>query len=397
MSPQPALSGMTQASVRSSNLALVLRRIARESGTVSRADIAGQLGMTRSTVSRLVDDLVLGHLVVEGEAMGGVRGRPAVPLALSTRQVVALGLEVNLDRIVGTIVDLPGGTVAVSKESIDAIELGFDATMADVVGVAEALLAQVPGDARLAGAVLAVPGLVEKDGRRVMRSPNLGWDGLDPSSRWDVAFRGTTVPLRTANDVDCSARTLIRESPDSSFLYITGEVGIGSAISMGGQLLTGRHGWASELGHMCVEPGGVRCGCGSDGCLETVVGRRALLTASGQPDLDALCLALQEGDPEALATITRAAEALGIAVGGALNLLDLTTVNLGGHLGVLGEWLNPLLATELKRRVLWSGHSDIELASISQAPLRAAMGAGMAALGQVLAEPADWVEPLLER
>ena len=54
-------AGMTQSSVRSANLALVLGRIVANSGSISRADIAHQLGMTRSTVSRLVDDLVIGH------------------------------------------------------------------------------------------------------------------------------------------------------------------------------------------------------------------------------------------------------------------------------------------------------------------------------------------------
>ncbi len=390
-------AGMTQAFVRSTNLALVLDRITRESGSVSRADIAGALGMTRSTVSRLVDDLVLGRLVVEGEAIGGLRGRPAVPLSLSAGTVISLGLEVNLDRIVATVVDLSGATLGVAKEAIEALDLGFKATMAIATRLAGQLLGQAPDEARLAGAVLAVPALVAKDGRSVVRAPNLGWDGLDPSSMWDVTFRGEPVPLRVANDVDCSSLTLIQESPDASFLYLTGEVGIGSAVSMDGQLLSGRHGWASELGHMCVEPGGALCGCGADGCLETVVGRPALLAASGQKDLDALCIALDTGDERALLAIDGAAKALGIAVGGALNLLDLTTVNLGGHLGVLGEWLHPLLAAELDRRVLWSTYSEIELASVSQAPLRAAMGAGLAALAHVHADPAAWVEPLLER
>ena len=75
-------TGLTQASVRSTNLQLVLGAIQRGAGAVSRADIAAQLGMTRSTVSRLIDDLIVGRLVREGETSAGGRGRPAVPLNL---------------------------------------------------------------------------------------------------------------------------------------------------------------------------------------------------------------------------------------------------------------------------------------------------------------------------
>ncbi len=190
---------------------------------------------------------------------------------------------------------------------------------------------------------------------------------------------------------------MLREQPGSSFIYVTGEVGIGSAISLDGRLLTGRHGWASELGHLCVDPRGEHCGFGAVGCLETIAGAHALLREAGQPDIDALVAALTDGDARALAAAERVAEALGLALGGALNLLDVTTVNLGGHLGLLEPWLREPLSQALADRVLWAGYSDIEIAVISQAPLRAALGAGLAALTAVEQDPAAWIGPLLER
>ncbi|NHB85022.1 MarR family transcriptional regulator [Tessaracoccus sp. HDW20] len=82
MTVEPGSGRMTQSSVRAANLALVLSRIPGGTGTISRADIAAEVGMTRSTVSRLVDDLITGRLVHEGETTPGARGRPAVPLSL---------------------------------------------------------------------------------------------------------------------------------------------------------------------------------------------------------------------------------------------------------------------------------------------------------------------------
>lgn len=390
-------TGMTQASVRARNLALVLGEVMDNGGNVSRADIAGRLGMTRSTVSRLVDDLILGELVDEGEAVGGARGRPAVPLRIRSGTVFALGLEVNVERMVSTLVDLTGETVAREAIELNTTELTVEEAMGHLSELALKTLEAMPDGARVAGAILAVPGLVDRDGHRIVRAPNLGWEGFEPPSFWDVSFRGEEIPLFVRNDIDCSALTVLREAPGSSFLYVTGEVGIGAAVSMDGSLLSGRHGWASELGHICVDPGGTVCGCGAAGCLETVAGLHALLDAAGQDDVESLVQALEDGDAKAHAAVQRIAEALGIAIGAALNLLDVSTVRLGGHLGRLGEWLREPLEKELVTRVLWAPHSGIKLEFIERAPLRAAMGAGLAALGRVMRDPAAWVDPHLER
>lgn len=225
-------TGMTQASVRARNLALVLGEVMDNGGNVSRADIAGRLGMTRSTVSRLVDDLILGELVDEGEAVGGARGRPAVPLRIRSGTVFALGLEVNVERMVSTLVDLTGETVAREAIELNTTELTVEEAMGHLSELALKTLEAMPDGARVAGAILAVPGLVDRDGHRIVRAPNLGWEGFEPPSFWDVSFRGEEIPLFVRNDIDCSALTVLREAPGSSFLYVTGEVGIGAAVSM---------------------------------------------------------------------------------------------------------------------------------------------------------------------
>lgn len=391
-------AGMTQSSVRSANLASVLGRIVANSGSISRADIAHQLGMTRSTVSRLVDDLVIGQLVEEGETVAGARGRPAVPLGLRGGTVISLGLEVNVERLVATVVDLRGEVRSVAQRDVDVVAMTPAEAMTALAALAEEALREEAGeDVRVSGAVLALPGLLDRDGRRVLRAPNLGWEGAEPPALWDFTFNGERIDLHAANDIDCSALTVIREDPGGSFLYVTGEVGIGSAVALDGRLMTGRHGWAGELGHVCVDPDGALCGCGANGCLETVAGARFLLAAAGQPTMDALVEAAASGDPRTLAAIEHAARSLGIALGAALNLLDVSTVRLGGHLGVLEPWLSGPLGDELGVRVMWARHSGIEVETVSEAPLRSAKGAGLAAQSGVLTDPAGWIAPLVER
>ncbi len=386
---------MTQSSVRAANLALVLNHIPGGDDSISRAEIAVRVGMTRSTVSRLVDDLIVGGLVHEGETTAGARGRPAVPLTLQGGTVISLGLEVNIERLVATVIDLTGEVLTTVQREVDTLTLPPGEVMAQLAELAGDALRQSPPAARLTGAVLALPGLVDRTGTRVLRAPNLGWEGVAPAEHWTLTHGGARVRLRCANDIDCSALTVLREEPKSSFIYVTGEVGIGAAIAIDGTLLTGRSGWAAELGHVCVDPQGETCGCGSVGCLETVVGARALLARNGYPDLDALVRDAEGGQEAALAVLDRVAVALGIALSAALNLLDVENIRLGGHLGRLEPLLRERLTAELNRRVLWAHHSGIEIEVIGHTPLRAAMGAGLSGLSRVFSDPAAWVDPLL--
>lgn len=381
---------------RNANLASVLRVVLRESTPPSRADVAARLGLTRSTVSRLVDELIDGGLVLELDPVSGRRGRPAVPLVPASEGLVAIGLEANVERLVTTVVGVSGDVVKQSVEELDVGGLGPKKALARLAQQALGVIDDLPAASRVVGVHLSVPGLVDRAGQVVLRAPNLGWDGVRPGEHLGALLDGLgDVDFRVGNDIDASALTVIHESRadgDRSFLYLTGEVGIGSAIVSAGQLMVGVHGWASELGHFCVDPRGDECGCGSRGCLETVVGRRSLLSAAGASTPAGLVEALAAGEAQAARAIDRAVQALGIAIGGALNLLDIETVAFGGHLAELEEWLFPGLAEELQRRVLWSPYSEISLEVVAEAPRRAAVGAALAALATITADPADWLD-----
>ncbi len=245
----------------------------------------------------------------------------------------------------------------------------------------------------LAGVQLALPGLV--DGATLLRAPNLGWHDLRPLEpvRRALAAAGwdPDAHLWTANEADCAALTVLHDSPHDDLLYVSGEVGIGSAAVVGGEVMTGRHGWAGELGHICVDDAGPRCGCGSHGCLEVYAGRRALLDRAGAPSLDALVAALGSGDARALDAVASAAHALAIAVSAALNLLDLPRVVLGGHLAVVFDWIVPTLTRELATRVLSAPFSPPQITAVSLDPAPAAVGAALVVRQQVLADPASWM------
>ena len=111
MSPPPPDrdAPVRQRSLRTHNLGLVLRNVFAQPGPVSRADVAAATGLTRATVSTLVDELLAGRLLAEvGAPPRTGAGRPAVGLRLAATGPAGLGLEVNVDYLAACVVDLTG-------------------------------------------------------------------------------------------------------------------------------------------------------------------------------------------------------------------------------------------------------------------------------------------------
>ena len=179
------------------------------------------------------------------------------------------------------------------------------------------------------------------------------------------------------------------------FVYLSGEIGIGGAVVLDGRVMTGQHGWAGEIGHVTVDPDGPACPCGSTGCLERYAGRHAILDAAGM-DRDStaadIATAAASGDARATEALGRAARALGIAVAGVLNVLDIPAVVLGGHLGQIADLLRPELERQLRTRVMsarWAAPTIVP-APVDLAP--GATGAAMLELSLVLDQPALWAD-----
>ena len=391
MTPTPAAR---QSTLRSSNLALVLRTVCAE-GPLSRADVAVRTGTTRATAARLVDELVAGRLLDEGERPAPPRrGRPATPLLPGAR-VGALGLQVDAGLLAARVLDLRGRVVAERVEEDDLVGSDPVDTLARLGVLAAGLLAGMPAGLRPVGAGLALPGLVDVAAGALLRAPNLGWSDV-PAADLLTAHLPTELRPVLGNEADLAARTVAetapgRPGPLRDFLYLSGQIGIGGAAVLGGRVVTGSAGWAGEVGHVCVDPAGPACRCGSTGCLEQYAGRHALLTAAGLPlDTPPVDVVARAEDPDVRRALDAAADALGIALAGVVNVLDLPAVVLGGHLAALAEPLRPRLEELLGRRVLSARWRRPVVEAIPGLPAAGATGAALRALGDVLADPVAW-------
>ena len=387
-------SSARQSTVRTTNLALVLRTVCAAPGPLSRADIAGATGMTRATAARLADELVAGGLLdeLEREPLPR-RGRPATPLVPGAR-FTALGLQADAGLLAARVVDLRGRVVAERVEPGDLRGSDPAATLAALGALTAGVLTGLPRDSLLVGAGLALPGVVDAETGVLLRAPNLGWSDLRPAAQL-AAHLPTGLDVVLGNEADLAARTVAEEAPGRpgphrDFVYLSGQIGIGGAIVLGGRV-TGSSGWAGEVGHVCVDPDGPACSCGSTGCLELFAGRHALLRAAGLPldtpagDLARLAAA---GEPAAVAALDASSWALGVALSGVVNVVGIPTVVLGGHLAELADLLRPTLEEHLAGRVLSARWRRPRVVSVPGPPAAGATGAALQVLEDVLAHPA---------
>ncbi len=389
MNGADARSPAGQQSVRGHNLALLLAAIAEQPEGVSRAQLAVITGLTRATAGALVEELIAADLVCESQPRRGGRGRPGSPLAVNPNGPAGLGIEINVDYVAACIVDLTGAVRAIEVRPNDNRTNGPNKALrqAAQLGRRLALDSGLP----LAGAVLALPGLVDANAV-VRRAPNLpGWTDFAPAAllREHLRLPAGARLIAIENEANLAALAqLWYGRPDGlrDFVHVSGEIGIGAGFVLRGELFRGVSGYAGEVGHVIVEPGGPACHCGSRGCLEQLAGQEALLRAAGCPTVEVLVERAGQGDGRALDALAHAGTALGVALVSTLNVIDVPCVVLGGVYAVLAPWIRAPIEFELRRTIAGSWAPPTVVAS-SLGRDAAVRGAAGTVVRQVLGAP----------
>ncbi|RKN05849.1 ROK family transcriptional regulator [Streptomyces radicis] len=392
--------------MRQRNLSRVLHTLAE--GPLSRAAVAARIGLTRAAVSTLVDELLRGGLLVErGPGRSGSVGRPGTELLLADRGPCGLGAEIGVDHLAVCVMDLRGDV----RVRLEHVSRGQGSDPAEVLALVGEMLRRATAEAAQAGLspaglTVAVPGLVARDTATVLRAPNLGWHGVDLAGLLPVDLG----PVAVENEANLGALAELwsahhgtpgrdRLPGADSFVHVSAEIGIGAALVVDGELLRGAHGFAGELGHLPVHPRGRPCSCGGQGCLETYAGAEAVLRAAGlEPGpgvrMGALSARCEAGEPTALRAVRQAGTALGIALSGAVNLLDPRQVVIGGALARLAPWLLPPVSRELARRTSVAAggrNSPVPVTASPLGPDGPLLGAAMSAVRAALDRPGELV------
>jgi glucokinase-like ROK family protein len=342
----------------------------RDRGKASRAEIARATGLSRSTVSSIVSDLIDAGLLSEhseatGVAHGEAGGRPPVLLSLNPSAGLAVGVDFGHTHLRVAVSDLSHDILAESRREQDV-----DHSAGEGLGAATALIDKVLEEAdvdreRVLGVGMGLPGPINRSTGTVGSSSILpGWVGVDAAAEMERRIR---LPVYVENDANLGALAEFvwgAGKGHSDVVYIKLSSGVGAGLLLGGRLHEGAGGTAGEIGHMPAQNGTEICRCGSRGCLETVASARAIaeqLSASrGEPVSTQKLLELTaNGDPAASRLIAEAGREIGVALAGLVNLVNPDCVIIGGDLSAAGELITGPVLESIRRYALASAAEQV--------------------------------------
>ncbi|WIX78280.1 ROK family transcriptional regulator [Amycolatopsis carbonis] len=336
-----------------------LLRLLHVGGPSTRATLAAELGLNRSTIKTLVDGLAEAGVVEEKVPRPGRgAGRPSLLVLPQPHAAVVLAVDLQVEHVAIALVGLGGQILGRNSWNLRGRMREADEVITHVIE-STAVLAGDLGVTPVAVGV-SVPGVVRRADGHVHEAPNLRWTDVALGERLSSVLR---IPVLVGNDAELGAlaehlRGAARGSSDA--VYVSADVGVGGGVISQGSSLRGGAGYVGEIGHMVVRPGGRACYCGSSGCWETEIGEAALCRALGLPEdtaRGAILFELRElaRDPEAaLSRLEEFAEWLTLGLVNVVNLLGPQLVVLGDLLTVLPDSVIRAVAAEVRRRSLVS-------------------------------------------
>ncbi|HSI23998.1 MAG TPA: ROK family protein [Methylotenera sp.] len=233
---------------------------------------------------------------------------------------------------------------------------------------------------------IGFPGFIQPGSKKIIQSPNL--PGL---SYFDLQGQLTTLlnlPVAIENDANAAAygEYCLASKPEGGFIYLGLGTGVGGGLIVDGKLYTGQQGFAMEIGHIIIEPGGRQCGCGNKGCMEQYASASGVATSyfsATQQRLSAHEIAelANGGNKAAIDAYVLAANALAQALASIAKVLDIKNVVIGG--GMTAAW--PLMQQAFKARLdtdlipVLRGNIQVKISTAEDTA--GMLGAAMLALG----------------
>lgn len=308
--------------IRDINKQIVLNYV-RDRAPISRAEIARETALQRSTVSAIVDDLHSAGLIEEIGTGDSTGGRKPTLLKLCTGTAVAIGVDVTPRVTTIAIADL-AGTVLEQERFPTSSDMNFMSQR--ILGKLVKLTEKYQGSQLKVG--ISVPGIADQTLGKVLYIPFFNWHD------WDIATQITEtlgLPVTIENDANAIAlaelwfgQEQIRKT--RNFITVLVAEGIGTGIIFDGQIYRGDKGAAGEFGHMIVGTNApVECSCGSHDCWEAHASENAIIAhyqkllsqndlKGNTLDINHLIDLAENGEEQAIQALKESATFLGIGI-----------------------------------------------------------------------------------
>lgn len=339
--------------IRDINRQIVLNYV-REREPISRAEIARETELQRSTISAIVEDLKTEGLVEEvgeGESTGG--RRPTL-LKLRAAGPIAIGVSITPTCTTVATSDLAGRVIDQEEFLTDA-----DKTLNEVISVASEFTKRYQGS--IEGIGVSLPGLVDPSTGNALYIPYFLWRDLPVC---ELISNAVGLPVVIDNDANAVAlaelwfgRPEVNDARD--FILVLVAEGVGTGIIFDGQVYRGQRGAAGEFGHMVIGSGApVPCSCGSDDCWEAFSSERSAIArylklaggSAATTFIEVVDRALG-GEAHARTALVETARYLGVGISNLIIGFSPEAVVVGGEIARAWELIEDALTETIEHSV----------------------------------------------
>ncbi len=352
-----------RALLKAINRSIILNAI-KKGGAIARADIARLTGLSPATVTMQTAELIEDGLIYEKQEGDSRGGRPPILLALTTSAIYVIGVKLTEAHIVLALTDLNADIVA--QNTVQLLSTDPVAVADQLVGSVNDLLAEAGVSRKnLLGVGVGTAGIIEATTGIVRMSPHTHWRDV-PFGELVADRLGCPVYLdNNVNTLTLLERLYGLGQRVDNFLVITVGLGIGMGMVCNGQLYRGATGSGGEFGHTVVDPDGLRCTCGNQGCLETFVADPWLVYRAKQAKMDVsvpqdVVDAAEAGDETALRILRDAGLVLGQSVANLVNLFNPSMIILSGEGVRAGDFLFEPMRTAVRRHTFWKLDQEVD-------------------------------------
>lgn len=337
-------------------------------GAASKQEIASALKLSMPTVLQRVKELLQDGIIEETGEYESTGGRKAKVLSIAAKIRYAVGLDITGNHVSFVLLDA-GGAVCGKKRVRCTFEDNeeYYQNLGDLLNF---FLDKCRVDReRLLGVGISIPGIVDEERQRMPQSHVLKVED------YDLETISRHIPWKTwfRNDANSAAYAELRSSSrDTVYLSLSNTVG--GAIYMNGRIYKGAHFRSAEFGHMILVPGGKRCYCGREGCMDAYCAAGVLARWAGD-DLDAFFRGLEEENPVYRTVWREYLNSLAIAITNLRMAFDCDVV-LGGYVGgYMDRYLGALEDRIAEYRIFDSNQNYVRTGKYKHEA--AAIGAGI--------------------
>ncbi len=346
------------------NRALILNAI-KMHGSIARADIAEQTGLSPATVTGLTTGLIEDGLIFEKEEGVSRGGRPPIMLALDPSNVYVIGIKLAEEHAVFALANLNADIAA--RKTILLMDRTPESTSDQLAQGVRTLLASVQvGLERVIGIGVGLSGIIDSAEGVCRVSPHNGWRDVPFAQLLEdrlgcLVYLDNNVNSLTLMELLYGAGQHARD-----FLVVTIGRGVGLGIVANGQVYRGARGGGGEFGHIVLEPDGFLCNCGNQGCLETFVAepwlvQRAQLKGLKVETPEDLLSAAEAGSPVALNVLERAGQLLGQSIANLVNLFDPKLIIISGEGVRAGKFMFCAMHDAIRRHTFSQLGDDVTI------------------------------------